>query len=386
MKGVRVTYLTIGRLIVVSAFVFISCGDSRPGGETEPTGVVRLSLTNAPADAPCLQITVAGTRTVVDSFPLTPGESTTFVLRGLPLGTVQFSGAAYPTSCGAVTANSVANWISDPTAATLAAGIAVDVALVMHRNGRANVSIDFQDDPDAGTGRTDGAQAADAGAAACSPEAVVATAAEAAAAVQTMLENMTSFCLPGQTGEVAGLNSSLSMCSTAACTDMPNTCTATLASPTFAFDPATLSFTATADIAVSGGAASLSGGILSANCDDLVITAPGTSFSGTLIPTIQSTPNVPSSGNVLYTVSNVVVHISSLGLSGCNVLGPVLTFAGDLVKELIEQNATTLIQGRALVFPCPGPGGVGGTGGTNGTGGANGTGGTGSAPPDGGSS
>lgn len=357
MKGLRMTYLTIARLIIVSAFIVISCGDSRRGGETEPTGVARLSLTNAPADAPCLQITVAGTRTVVDSFPLTPGESTTFVLRGLPLGSDLFSGAAYPTSCDAVTPSSVANWISDPVAATLAAGIVVDVALVMHRDGRANVSIDFQDDPDAGMGRADGGQLADAGSAACSPEALVATATEAAAAVQTILENMTSFCLPGQTIDVVGpLGGSVSVCPTAACSNMPNTCTATLASSTFAFDPATLTFTATADIAVSGAAVGGIGGVPPVNCNDLVVTAPGTFFSGNLIPTIQTIPNVPSSSNILYTVSNVVVHTSSLGVSGCDVLGQLLNVVAVPAKGLIEQNAAKLIQGRGLLFPCPAPG------------------------------
>ena len=349
--------------MIVSGLVFISCGDSRRIGEAESTGSARLSLTNAPADAPCLQITVAGTRTVVDSFPITPGESTTFLLRGLPLGGDQFSGAAYPTSCDAVTTSSVANWVSDPVAASLAAGIVVDVTLVMHRNGRANVSIDFQDDPDAGTGPADGGHPADAvaDAAACSPEAVVATAAQAAAAVRNMLESTASFCLPGQTINVAA-GASLSTCSTAACANMPNTCTATLGSPTFAFDPANLSFTATADITVSGGAAGAVGGI-PVNCNDLVITAPGTSFSGTLIPTIQSIPNAPSLSNILYTVSNVVVHTNSLGVSGCSGFGGALDLAAGiaLTNGLIEQTAANLIQGRSVVFPCPAPGGANGT-------------------------
>jgi hypothetical protein len=292
---------------------------------------------------------------VVDSFPLTPGESTTFLLRGLPLGRDQFSASAYPTSCEAVTTNSVANWVSDPVAATLAAGIVVDVALIMHRNGRANVSIDFQDDP-AGMIAGDGGQASDAtadtNAAICSPQAVAATTAQAATAVHNLLATMGPFCFPAQTSDVGG--SSLSLCSTAACTGIPNTCAVTLGAPTFAFNSLTQTFTATADITVSGGAAGAGAGF-PVSCNDLVLTAPGTVFSGHLTAAIQTIPDVPS-GNILYTVDNVIVHTNSLGASGCGIVGPTLDTVIAFSRGFIEQNAANVIRGRMFSFPCPVPG------------------------------
>jgi hypothetical protein len=74
------------------------------------------------------------------------GQVTTFTLNGLPLGNVTFTESAFSVACASVTSASVATWQSAPTPATLQAGVAANVTVVLRRNGTANVSSDFQDD------------------------------------------------------------------------------------------------------------------------------------------------------------------------------------------------------------------------------------------------
>src|SRR5262249_31934564 len=88
----------------------------------------------------------AGSRTITRLIDLMPGQATTFTLNGLPLGTVTFTESAFGLSCGAVTDSSIATWQSDPTPATLQAGVVGHVDVVLRRNGTANVTSDFQDD------------------------------------------------------------------------------------------------------------------------------------------------------------------------------------------------------------------------------------------------
>jgi hypothetical protein len=110
--------------------------------EDEVASVV-LAITNAPADAPCLRITVEGATTAVRSLPLMTNASTTFTLDGLPAGAVTFTAEAFGVACPSVTAESVATWVSDEVPAMLPPGQVTSVTLALHRPGRANVSVDF---------------------------------------------------------------------------------------------------------------------------------------------------------------------------------------------------------------------------------------------------
>jgi len=109
-------------------------------------GTATFNLVNAPADALCLRVVVTGSRTVTRLFDLMPGQTTMFTLNGLPLGNDTFTESAFNIGCGMVTDASIATWLSDPTPATLQAGVAANVTVVLRRNGTANVTSDFQDD------------------------------------------------------------------------------------------------------------------------------------------------------------------------------------------------------------------------------------------------
>jgi hypothetical protein len=135
-----------------------SAGGGRSDSSGETTGVAVLAVTAAPSDATCLQVTVTGSRTVQNSFSLTPGQNAVFTLKGLPIGNVVFTELAFDTACSAVTSASTPTWLSDPVTTTLVPGVVASVTVVLRRNGQAIVTSDFEDDsgaPDAAVGTPD---------------------------------------------------------------------------------------------------------------------------------------------------------------------------------------------------------------------------------------
>jgi hypothetical protein len=112
----------------------------------DPVGVVRVAVTMVPADVLCISLTAAAARTVTQQFDVMPGASAVLTMPGVPTGSVTFSGAAFGGACSTVTDPTTANWVSDPVTVQVTPGVIVDVSLVMHRNGRARVGVDFQDD------------------------------------------------------------------------------------------------------------------------------------------------------------------------------------------------------------------------------------------------
>ena len=124
------------------AMNLVNCSHSAEG--PEDVGTVELSLTQAPADASCLRVTVAATsRSVTKQFSLTPGQPSTFMLEKLPVGSVTFSAVAFGQACNAVAAGSIPTWSSDSVVATVKVVEVTHVALRMVQNGRATVGVDF---------------------------------------------------------------------------------------------------------------------------------------------------------------------------------------------------------------------------------------------------
>jgi alpha-tubulin suppressor-like RCC1 family protein len=148
-NNTRWTVCTLGAIVVAG----VGCS-GRTSGSRDDIGSATIAITQAPADATCLQVTVTGTRTAVRLLDLMPGESTVFTLSGLPLGADTFGGSAFNQVCSALDATSVPTWASDPVPVTLAAGVTADVTLILHRASTGRVSIDFPPD---GTGGAMGA-------------------------------------------------------------------------------------------------------------------------------------------------------------------------------------------------------------------------------------
>jgi hypothetical protein len=323
-----------------------ACSSSHPV-ETldELTGTATVAITNAPADATCIQISVSGARSVIQNFDVSPGESTILSMKTLPLGLDTFSAVAFNSTCAAVvTAQAtptppVPTWVTvAPVTTTVAVSPAAAVLLELIHNGNAVVAVNFNGDdaavPDAGIHDAAAADAAaDAAPAACSPEAAASFQSTASNELKTALNGTT--CLPGSTA------SGIAICNTAACDGLASTCSAQFATTAFTINPATLAFSATANLTISGGAA---GSGLS--CSTLVVTAPGTTVTGTLQEAVSGL-------TVTYVPTNVVVVPGALAFSGCGTLDTVASAAATVISESIATSAESALSSLTFAFICP---------------------------------
>ena len=144
--GSQFTLVAPVALVMLSALAACTAGSNDAGdGRPLDDATARIAITQAPSDVSCLRVSVAGARSVSRSFDVKQGQSTVFVLSGLPDGAATFLAEAFPQSCVYVGASSTADWVSDAVAVTLVRGRTVDVKLLMHGNAGAAVSIDFPD-------------------------------------------------------------------------------------------------------------------------------------------------------------------------------------------------------------------------------------------------
>jgi hypothetical protein len=133
-------------LIASSTLIGLATGcGSDPAATGDDLGSATIAITSVPSDASCIRITVSGSRTVVQRMSVTPGQSSIFTLSQLPAGNDTFLGEAFAIACSSIVAQSSPTWISDPVSAFVQNSSAVNVTLKMHKNGRAKVSVDFDD-------------------------------------------------------------------------------------------------------------------------------------------------------------------------------------------------------------------------------------------------
>src|SRR5580765_3736531 len=101
MDRTHTTRIGIGLLAV------IGCSGADAGDSADMIGEATFALAAAPTDASCLQVVVAGSRTVTRLIGLMPGQSTVFSLNGLPLGNDTFTESAFAQPCGMLPASAV---------------------------------------------------------------------------------------------------------------------------------------------------------------------------------------------------------------------------------------------------------------------------------------
>ncbi|HVY31420.1 MAG TPA: hypothetical protein VHB79_32930 [Polyangiaceae bacterium] len=138
--------LITGALAAAAGCESAAAPDQQVSIGAEDTGTITLDLAKAPSDAACLRLTVKGATVAVRSFTLTT-PTLPLTASGLPLGDVVVTGEAFGTACSQITTESVATYVSDATSATLLDGQTASIALVLHKAGSANISVDF---PNAG--------------------------------------------------------------------------------------------------------------------------------------------------------------------------------------------------------------------------------------------
>ncbi len=154
-SALRSTVVGVGLTLAVMAAGFVGGCASKPA-EPENIGVVRLELTAIPADVNCLRLTAQGARTVVQQFDVIPGTDASLLVTGLPTGLVTITADAFAASCATAGDRTTANWVSEPQTLEVSSGDIADLSLVMHRNGKVRVGVDFK--PDVAPTCTDGIQ------------------------------------------------------------------------------------------------------------------------------------------------------------------------------------------------------------------------------------
>jgi hypothetical protein len=118
-----------------------------PGAPADDLGQAVLHITAVPEDVQCVRLTAAGpARSVVKEIDANGTDALSENLTGLPLGTVTFTGEAFPAACTSVSKTSIAAWASEGVEASIVLGRLANVDLVMARNGRAKVDVTFQDE------------------------------------------------------------------------------------------------------------------------------------------------------------------------------------------------------------------------------------------------
>jgi len=138
-------------LALLSLTAISGCDESATHASLE-TGEAMLSLAAIPDDISCIQVTAVGEfRSSVSDFDVTPGESLSQPLTGLPVGAVVFSANAYSGACSTVTKSTIPMWLSDEKTVTVVQGKSSSVTLTLYKNGRAKVTVEFADQEDGGT-------------------------------------------------------------------------------------------------------------------------------------------------------------------------------------------------------------------------------------------
>ena len=134
-----------------AALALAGCGDDlpRPGtGGSDDVGTIEIALMSAPADAGCLKVTAASSRTVTRQFNLTPGMNTVFTMERLPVGVASLDAAAFPGACAGLAANAVPTYVLEAPVNVQVKLIGVAQALLhLIRNGRISIGVDFEDPP-----------------------------------------------------------------------------------------------------------------------------------------------------------------------------------------------------------------------------------------------
>jgi hypothetical protein len=117
-------------------------------------GEATIVLETVPADIACVRVAVAAeNREVTRDLEVVLGQTVSASLTGLPVGEVTFSANAYAAACAQVTRSTVPSWVSEPKVVNLVLGRSSSVSLVLTKNGRAKVALEFEDgtSPDAGS-------------------------------------------------------------------------------------------------------------------------------------------------------------------------------------------------------------------------------------------
>lgn len=136
----------------VALGMFFAC--SEPQRTEVEAGEAMVTLTSIPSDVVCVRIFAANAaRDVAHDIDVKAGDTVSQALTGLPIGPVTFTANAYAVACTSVTKSTVPTWVSEEKNVNLVPGKSSSITLTLLRNGRAKVTVEFEDIPlpDSGT-------------------------------------------------------------------------------------------------------------------------------------------------------------------------------------------------------------------------------------------
>lgn len=134
------------------AFTMTACNsasdDDTIVGDPDAVGSLELSLTNVPGEASCLEVSIAGSRSVSKNFDLTPGTSPRLTVSGLPAGVVKVDAKAFSSKCSKVKTGDTPTFVLEkPVTARIDAQQVAKILLKLIYNGQGELVVDFEAPP-----------------------------------------------------------------------------------------------------------------------------------------------------------------------------------------------------------------------------------------------
>lgn len=151
-------YFALPFLVAAAALSVTACsqgeGSAPRGGEgdfDETTGALVAHLRRVPDDVRCIEINTSDWRVSQRTFDVLPGSEATLKIAPLLPGYVSFQGAAFSKTCAerwwGDDGGTTQTWVADYTSAYVTAGQSTPVSMTFRRLGSADVSVDFDENP-----------------------------------------------------------------------------------------------------------------------------------------------------------------------------------------------------------------------------------------------
>ena len=132
-------------LSICSALALPACSAAGEIAD-DSDGMVELSLSDAPADARCLEVSFDGAKDLKRKLPLTPGAPSSFLLDCLPVGLSNVDARAFSVVCDSVASTAVPSYVLEsPVTVRIKPIEPTRIVLSLIQSGRLGVDVEFEE-------------------------------------------------------------------------------------------------------------------------------------------------------------------------------------------------------------------------------------------------
>jgi hypothetical protein len=132
-------------LSVCSALALPACSGAGEIAD-DSDGTVELSLSEAPADARCLEVSFDGAKDLKRKLSLTPGAPASFLLDRLPVGLSNVDARAFSVVCDSVASTTVPSYVLEsPVTVRIKPLEPTRIVLRLIQSGRLGVDVEFEE-------------------------------------------------------------------------------------------------------------------------------------------------------------------------------------------------------------------------------------------------